>query len=176
MRLKQWTTLRKLFSLPQPSIPRDKILLHLWNKKTDIQKYTDIFNKVVLGVRKWCSANAFPDPNRDMLAGKCVNWEGVLAVFWEHVSFSFKRVEIRKIIEVFWAKLYFKMSDLFGYFLLTLRFSATNSGMKKTLMMSTGTCGLRLYAWKNIFKKIITNMRFWIIYILVQVSFLGGLL
>ena len=41
------------------------------------------------------------------------------------------------------------MSDLFGWFLLALRFSATNFGMKKTLMMSTGTCGLRLYARKN---------------------------
>ena len=34
------------------------------------------------------------------------------------------------------------MSDLFGWFLLALRFSATNSGIKKTLMMSAGTCGL----------------------------------
>ena len=73
----------------------------------------------------------FLTPNRNMLAGKFVNWEGVLAVFWEHVIFNFKRVEIRKISAVLWAKLYFQMSDLFGWFLLALRFSATNSGIKK---------------------------------------------
>ena len=112
----------------------------------------------------------FLTPNRNMFAGKFVNWESFLAVFWEHIIFNFKRVEIRKMSEVFWAKLYCKMSDLFRWFLLALRFSATNSGIKKTLMMSTGTCALRLYARKNIFKKRITNMRFWIIYILVQVS------
>ena len=46
-------------------------------------------------------------------------------------------------------------------------------------MMSTGTCELKLYARapEIIFsKKTITNMRFGIIYILVQVSFFGGLL
>ena len=53
-----------------------------------------------------------------------------LAVFWEHISFNFKRVEIRKMSEVFWAKLYCKMSDLFLWFLLALRFYATNSGIK----------------------------------------------
>ena len=73
----------------------------------------------------------FLTPNRNMLVGKFVNWEGVLAVFWEHVIFNFKRVEIRKISTVLWAKLYFQMSDLFGWFLLALRFSATNSGIKK---------------------------------------------
>ena len=45
------------------------------------------------------------------------------------------------------------MSDIFRWFLLALRFSATNSGIKKTLMMSTGTCGLKLLARNNISKK-----------------------
>ena len=95
----------------------------------------------------------FLTSNRNMLSEKFVNWESVLAVFWEHVIFNYIRVEIRTISEVFWAKRYFKMSDLFGWFFLDLRFSATNSGIKETLMMSTGTCGLRLNARKNIFKK-----------------------
>ena len=34
----------------------------------------------------------------------------------------------------------------------------------------------KLYARKIFFKKIVLNMRFWIIYILVQIFFLGGLL
>ena len=60
------------------------------------------------------------------------------------------------------------MSDLFRWFLLAIRFSAANSGIKKSLMMSTETCE------NNIFKKGITNMIFRIIYILVQVSFFWG--
>ena len=68
--------------------------------------------------------------------------------------------------------MYCKMGDLFRWFLLGLRFSAINSGIKQNLMMSTGTCGIKLYARCNIFKKKITNMTFGIIYILVQVSFL----
>ena len=67
------------------------------------------------------------------------------------------------------------MSDLFGWCLLALRFSATNSAIKITQMMSTGTCGLKLYARKNIFKKRPRNMRFWIIFILVKVSVFGGI-
>ena len=43
-------------------------------------------------------------------------------------------------------------------------------------MMSTGTCGPKLYTLNNIFKKRISNMRFSFIYILVQISFYGGLL
>ena len=129
----------------------------------------------------WASGNGavqmtFLTPNRNIFAGKFVIWESFLAVFWEHVISIFKRVEIRKMSEAFWAKLYCKMSDLFGWFLLALIFSAINSGIKKTLMMAAGTCGLKFYTQKNIFKKRITNMRFWIIYFLVQVSFLGGLL
>ena len=76
-------------------------------------------------------------------------WE---SVFWEHFIFSFKRVEIRKMSVVFWVKLYCKMGDIIGWFLLALRLFATNSGIKKTLMMSTRTCGLKLFARNNIFK------------------------
>ena len=47
--------------------------------------------------------------------------------------FHFKRVEIRKMSEAFCAKLYCKMSDLFRWFLLALRFAATNSGIKKLI-------------------------------------------
>ena len=67
--------------------------------------------------------------------------------------FHFKRVEIRKMSEAFCAKLYCKMSDLFRWFLLALRFSATNSGIKK-LMMPTERVKI-IYS-----KKRITNMKF----------------
>ena len=58
--------------------------------------------------------------------------ERFLAVLREHIIFSIKWVEVRKMSEV--------------------------------------------YAWNNISKKGIPNMWFWIIYILVQISFFGGLL
>ena len=74
--------------------------------------------KVLQECSSWVSRNGavqmfFLTPNRNMFAGKFVNWESFLAVFWEHIIFNFKRVEIRKMSEVFWAKLYCKMSDLF---------------------------------------------------------------
>ena len=61
--------------------------------------------------------------------------------------------------EVFCAKLYCKMSDLFRWFLLALRFSATNSGIKK-LMMSTGTCGNNIFEKKNYKYEILNHLYF----------------
>ena len=82
-----------------------------------------------------------------------------MAVFWENIIFNFKRVKIRKMSEVFCAKLYCKMSDLFRWFLLALRFSATNSGIKK-LMMSTGTCGNNIFEKKNKKYEILNHLYF----------------
>ena len=173
-RPKQRAALRKLFSLHQSPL-KQNFLREIYR---NIQTFAF---KVLQESSSWASGNGavqmiFLTPNRNIFAGKFVNWESFLAVFWEHVIFDFKRVEIREMSEAFWVKLYCKMSDIFGWFLLALRYSATNFGIKKTLMMSTGTCGLKLYSRRNIFKKRITSMRIWIIYILVQVSFFGGLL
>ena len=158
MRPKQRAALRKLFSLPQTPVPLDK------NKNLLREIYTEMYRhfafKVLQESSSWVSRN------------------GAVQMFFSDIKQKHvcKRVEIPKMSELFWAKLYCKMSDLFRWFLLALRFSATNSGTKKTLMVSTGTCGLKLYARNNIFKKRITSMRFWIIYILVQVSFFVELL
>ena len=116
----------------------------------------------------------FLTPNRNMSVGKFVNWESLfcLALFWEHFIFNFKRVDIRKMSEVIWVKMYCKMGDLFRWFLLGLIFSAINSGIKKIWWSDDGTHGIKLYAPNNISKKKITNMRFGIIYILIQVSIL----
>ena len=136
-RLKQRATLRKSFSLHQPPTPPDKILLNLWNKITFITEiYRHLFSKcskkVVLGRQEMLQCKwSYWSPNRNIFAGKFVNWQSLLAVFWEHVISSFKRVEIHKMSEIFWMKLYCKMSDLCGWFLLALRFSAINSGIKK---------------------------------------------
>ena len=55
----------------------------------------------------------FRTPNRNMFAEKFVKSEKFLAVLWEHIIFNVKWVEVHKMSEVFWAKLYCKMSDLF---------------------------------------------------------------
>ena len=139
-RPKQRAALRKLFSLSPTRIPPDKILLCLCKRHFPREIYRNIQTfafKVLQESSSWASGNGavqmiFLTPNRNIFAGKFVNWEHFLAVFWEHVISSPKRIEIRKMSEVFWAKLYCKMSDLFRWFLLALRFSATNSGIKKT--------------------------------------------
>ena len=82
-----------------------------------------------------------------------------MAVFWENIIFNFKRAEIRKMSKVFCAKLYCKMSDLFRWFLLALRFSATNSGIKK-LMMYTRTCGNNRLEKKNYKYEILNHLSF----------------
>ena len=53
-------------------------------------------------------------PNRNMFAGKFVKSKRLLAVLWDYITFSVKWIEVRKMSEVFWAKLDYKMSDLFS--------------------------------------------------------------
>ena len=52
-------------------------------------------------------------PNKHMFPEKFVNWERFLAVFWEHIIFNVKWVEVRKESAVFWTNLYCKISDLY---------------------------------------------------------------
>ena len=61
-------------------------------------------------------------------AEKFVKWERFLAVLHEHIIFNVKWVEARKMSEVFWARL----------------------RLKKTLIMSTRTCGR---IWKVVYLK-----------------------
>ena len=118
---------RNPYPHPYPTlpIPPDKILCVFETKlfsEGDIQKYKVIcrylllkcFKKVVLGRQEMMHCKCFfLTLNRNKFAGKFVNWESFLAVFWKHIIFNFKRVEIRKMSEVFLEKLYCKMSDLF---------------------------------------------------------------
>ena len=110
-----------------------------------------------LGVRKWCSSKIFLTPNRNMFDGRSLKWEKILAVFQEHIIFNVKWVETRK------------MSDLFRWLLLPLRLSAGKSGIERN------SDDVQQNLWtKAVCPKRITNMRFWIIYILVQSSFFLG--
>ena len=112
--------------------------------------------KQFFSIRKWYSANVFLTPNRNMFAKELrfLKW-----VFFE------RNCIVKSVI--FFAVIFFIAFEIFGY----------KFWNKKTLMMSTGTCGLKLCTRNNVFKKKkIANMRFWIIYILLLVSIFAGLL
>ena len=110
----------------------NQILLPPWNKNflTEICRN---MQTLALKVLQECSFGAsgraavqmfFLTPNSNIIAEKFVNSERLLAVLQEHIIFNVKWVEVRKMSEVFWAKLYCKMSDPFCSVLLALRVSA----------------------------------------------------
>ena len=105
-----------------PNLPApDKILLLLWNKNflTEIYRNIQTFAfKVLQECSSWVSRNDavqifFLAPNRNTLAGKFVKSESFLAALRVDIIFNVKRVEVRKISEGFWIKLYCKMCDHF---------------------------------------------------------------
>ena len=105
-RPKQRAALRKLFSLHQPPIPPDKILLNLWNKNFLREVYRNIQTfafKVLQESSSWASGNGavqmiFLTPNRNIFAGKFVNWESFLPVFWEHGIFNLFSIGFKTIL------------------------------------------------------------------------------
>ena len=104
-----------------------------------------------LGVKKWCSKHA---------CWKFVKSERLLVVLREHIIFHVKWFDVRKISEVFWAKLYCKTWSC----LLALKLSTRKSEIKKKLCMP-----------EIIFSKKESQIwDFWIIYILVQISIFWG--
>ena len=64
--------------------------------------------------KKWCSGNVFSDTKQKILAWKFVKCERLLDALRECIIFNVKWVEVLKMSEVFWAKLYCKLSDLFS--------------------------------------------------------------
>ena len=117
-------------------------------------------------------------PSRNMSAEKFLKTERFLAVLQQHTIFNIKWVEVRKMNDFYRAKLYCKMNDLFPWSLLALRLSARKPETKKKLwkcpyIWANIKLCKAVYARNNIFKKRILNMTesFWIIYILIQISF-----
>ena len=118
-RPKQRVTFRKLLSLPPIHSHQVKCYYDFGKKfLTDIYSKIQIFPfKVLQKFSSWVSRNGAVQmfsltPSRNMSAGKFLKSERVLAVLWEHIISNVKWVKVRKISEVFWAKLYCKMSDL----------------------------------------------------------------
>ena len=107
-------------------------------------------------------------PNRNMSAGKSLKSERFLAVLREHIIFNVKWVEIRKMSNVFRAKLCC-FCWLWDFLLENLKLKRNSDDVRGNFSTNIK----KLYAQNNIFKKRIPNMTFWIIYILVQISILG---
>ena len=133
MRITQRAAFRKSFSLSTNHSPLKpgKILLRLWNKGfhmeiyRNLQTFSKYFKDLVLGRQEILLCKFFfffLTPNR-----KICKWERFFAVLREHIIFDTKLVEVHKMSEAFWAKLYCKMSKLFRKFLLSLRLSAIDN-------------------------------------------------
>ena len=103
--------------------PPDRSFLRLWNKHflTDIYISKTTFAFQV--VREWSSRTSrndavqtfFLTSARNMFAGTFIKWVRFFAVLREYIFYNVERAEVRKMSEVFWAKRYSKMSNLFCY-------------------------------------------------------------
>ena len=81
---------------PSPNPPLSKKMsLRLWEKffYKDIQKYTNIFfestsKMLFLGVKKWCSANAFSDIKQKHVYWEILKVRQVFCLYCESILFS----------------------------------------------------------------------------------------
>ena len=96
-----------------------KSFLHCYNKYTGIC-FQSASSMQFLGVKKWCSANISSDTKQ-----KHVCW---------------KICKVRKVFGCAAGAYYFQCQVLL-FSMLALRLSTRKSEIKKTLTMSTGTCG-----------------------------------
>ena len=106
-------TVNHLKEIIQPypfHILSDKISLHLWNKNFLREIYRNI---QVSAFKKWCCANNIFGTKQKHVCSKTCEVRNIFVAFREHIIFNVKSVEVRNMTEVFWAKLYCKMSDLF---------------------------------------------------------------
>ena len=116
-RPKQWATFRKLYSLPPFHPPPDKTLLHLWNKSFLKEIFRNIQTfafKVLQECNSWTSRNGavqyfFWHQTKTWLLENLWSQK----YFWLCWGSNVKWVEVRKMSDAFWAKLYCKMCDLF---------------------------------------------------------------
>ena len=113
-----------------------------------------------LGIKKWCSANIFPDTKQKHVCWKlCIVRKIFCCV--SYILFSLpNEVSVNPVIFV-------------PFFCWLWVFLLENLKSKKLWWCPLERLGKykKVYTRNNIFKKRISNMRFWIIYILVQISF-----
>ena len=153
-------------SFPSPTTPLsppDKILLRLWNKNFLTEIYRNIQTFAFKVLEECCDTKQKHIWWKILKAERfflcCGSILFSMLRFVKCVRFSQRNCIVKWVI-------FFASCCWFWNFLLEKN------------MMSTGTCGRiwkKLYDQNNTFKTRIPNMRFWIIYILVQILFWGGL-
>ena len=170
-RPKQRVTFKKLPSLLQTHPHRIKCY-YVFGKKIsygDIQKYTEyLLSKYLqfLGVTKWCCANVFSDTEQ-----KHVFW-----LYYESILFSMSS-ESRSVIWV----MFFEWNCIVRWAIFFPSFCWLWDFLLQNLKWKRNSKDVRWYIWANtnnmrmpeiIFsKKRITNVTFWIIYILVHIQY-----
>ena len=120
------------------------------------------------GVKKWCKANVFSDTKQKHIWWRILKAE---RFFLCCGSILFSMLRFVKCVRFSQRNCIVKWVILFASCCWFWNFLLEKN------MMSTGTCGRiwkKLYDQNNTFKTRIPNMRFWIIYILVQILFWGG--
>ena len=185
-RFKQRAALRKLFSLP-PNHPHHIKSYFVSGTKLFLRRYTEIyryllskrFKNPVLGCQEIVHCNFFfffffCDAIQKHICWK-MGW-----VYCGIILFSMPS----KLGFITWVKLFeqnciVKWVTFFASFCCLWDFMLRNLKLKKTpdVVHRNGWMDIKkLYARNNIFKKRIQNIRLWIVYILVQISFFGGVL
>ena len=110
-RPKQRCALRKLFSLPHPTSHQITPYYLNFLKELCRQLLSNCFKNAVLRRQEMAQCKYFFWHQTETC--KFIKSERVLAALREHIIFNVKWVEVHKVNEVFWAKLYCKMFDLF---------------------------------------------------------------
>ena len=112
----------------------------------------------------------FSETKQKHICWKFIKSESFLAVLREHNILNIKWVEVGKMSEDFWAKLYCKMCDLSWYFLLALKLSARKSEIKKKLWWyplerldkyKNFVCPEKIFSRKNSTSEIFESFIFW---------------
>ena len=114
------TCFKEIISLVSIHSPPDKILLYLWNKNFLTQIYRNIyrhllskyFKNAVIERPEAVPCNCFFG-HQTAKSLQFVKSERFLIVLREHFMFNIKWVEICKISDIFWAKMYCKTSHHF---------------------------------------------------------------
>ena len=119
-RSKQQVTLRNYPASSHPTAHQIKPY-YVSETKIFLRRYLEIhrhllskcFKNAVLERQEMVHAIFFLTPNKNMIALKFVKSEIFLNVLREHIIFNIKWVEVHKMSDAVWAKLYCKMCDLF---------------------------------------------------------------
>ena len=180
------THLKEIIQPPPKPHPLDKILPRLWNKKSLMEIYRIIQTfafKMLQECSSWASRNGvvqmfFLTPNRSVFAGKFLKSERLLAVLRKHIFSTSSELRFVKWVRFFEGNCIVKWAIFFASFCWLWDFLLENLILKKDsddVHWNMWTNIKKLYASNNIFKKI-PSMRFWTIYILIQILLFGGLL